>query len=676
MATDNKKLEASLLLKANDEMSSVVKKAAGECDAATDKITKSLEATAGKFDAVGKRLAGFGAVLTAAAGINVKLAGDFEEGMNNVATLIDTDREDLSAMSEEVLKIGKNSPKALKDLTDGLYAIRSAGISASDQFKVLQGSEKLAVAGLATTAEAVDVVTSAINAFNLKGQEQDKVYDMFFKAVQYGKTSASEFAQGFGGVAGVVSSANIQLDEYSASVAAMTTTGLKAANAHTQLKAAVAGLSRGSKEQTAVFKKLGATSFKDLIQKSGGMVNAFSRIKSAVGGNEAKIISLVGSVEAYNAIMSLTGAQNAKYLETLHAMRDGSDSLSEAYAKQAGGLNNEIATIRNSLQVLGIKMGNALLPTIKAIGQGIKNITNLIDKIPPGVLNFVSVAGAGLGVVATVAGTGLMLVGQFLKSIQTIRLVMMAANAAFVASPIGWIVLGVTAAVAGLTAGVVYCYRHFEGFRSCIGAVGSVLKMTWALVKLGWQGFVSLTQSVWNFIKPAVKIAGLILSWTTPLGLVIKAFQTLNKLVQKMGGWRTIGNKISAKADKVTAAADAKSEEIKANRAAKNANIDGSHALGLDYVPFDGYKAELHEGESVLTKSEANRWRSGQTINNHSSNNSNRNELVLNYSPKISIGGALNSSVKDDFMAMLNQHKQEIARMVLGIWQRQEARAY
>ena len=36
---------------------------------------------------------------------------------------------------------------------------------------------------------------------------------------------------------------------------------------------------------------------------------------------------------------------------------------------------------------------------------------------------------------------------------------------------------------------------------------------------------------------------------------------------------------------------------------------DGSHALGLDYVPFDNYLAQLHEGESILTAEEARVWR-------------------------------------------------------------------
>lgn len=34
-------------------------------------------------------------------------------------------------------------------------------------------------------------------------------------------------------------------------------------------------------------------------------------------------------------------------------------------------------------------------------------------------------------------------------------------------------------------------------------------------------------------------------------------------------------------------------------------SINGSHANGLAYVPFDGYRAELHRGERVLTAQQA-----------------------------------------------------------------------
>ena len=41
--------------------------------------------------------------------------------------------------------------------------------------------------------------------------------------------------------------------------------------------------------------------------------------------------------------------------------------------------------------------------------------------------------------------------------------------------------------------------------------------------------------------------------------------------------------------------------------------VDGSHAGGLSYVPYDGYVAELHEGERVLTKEENSNFRSGRS---------------------------------------------------------------
>lgn len=36
--------------------------------------------------------------------------------------------------------------------------------------------------------------------------------------------------------------------------------------------------------------------------------------------------------------------------------------------------------------------------------------------------------------------------------------------------------------------------------------------------------------------------------------------------------------------------------------------VDGSHANGLDYVPYDGYVAELHKGEKILTAGEAEKY--------------------------------------------------------------------
>lgn len=64
------------------------------------------------------------------------------------------------------------------------------------------------------------------------------------------------------------------------------------------------------------------------------------------------------------------------------------------------------------------------------------------------------------------------------------------------------------------------------------------------------------------------------------------------------------GNSAQAAARDVSAAA------IPAMWAAFN-SMNGSHAGGLNYVPFDGYRAITHEGEGILTKAENKAYRAG-----------------------------------------------------------------
>lgn len=52
---------------------------------------------------------------------------------------------------------------------------------------------------------------------------------------------------------------------------------------------------------------------------------------------------------------------------------------------------------------------------------------------------------------------------------------------------------------------------------------------------------------------------------------------------------------------------------VNVNVNANGGGVDGSHASGLSYVPFDGYLARLHRGEAVLTAAEAAAYRSGQS---------------------------------------------------------------
>lgn len=318
--------------------------------------------------------AAMGAALLAPA----KMASDFSASMSNVSTLIDTTAESMADMKNQVLDMGDRVPVALDDLTGSLYDIRSAGISAGDAMNVLEGSARLAVAGLGDSKEATDLVTSSINAFNLKGEEQARIYDIIFKAVKNGKTTISGLSQGFGAVAGTVANAHVKIDEYMASVAALTTTGMPAAQAHTQIRTAIVGLTRDTKETSAVFKQLHVKNFKELVDKSGGMVAAFGKIRDTLKGDDAAMQALFGSAEAVNAVLGLTGAQAGVFNTALDDMRNGANAVDEAFAKQAAEADARFQMLQNQLRHVSIAIGTELLPVlidvVKAVGPIIHDV--------------------------------------------------------------------------------------------------------------------------------------------------------------------------------------------------------------------------------------------------------------------------------------------------------------
>ena len=144
------------------------------------------------------------------------------------------------------------------------------------------------------------------------------------------------------------------------------------------------------------------------------------------------------------------------------------------------------------------------------------------------------------------------------------------------------------------------------------------------------------------------------MNWGKEVGKVFAG--VVNWLIQMVNGITEFLQKLG-KADKSKINLDGSKDN-------KNTKTDGSYRSGLDTVPYDGFIAELHKGESVLTKEDANVWRNYNTSSNSS--------VVVNYSPSITIS----NGDKTEFKRLLNQHKNEIAKLVEEVDYRKRARAY
>lgn len=71
--------------------------------------------------------------------------------------------------------------------------------------------------------------------------------------------------------------------------------------------------------------------------------------------------------------------------------------------------------------------------------------------------------------------------------------------------------------------------------------------------------------------------------------------------------WSGLWNSITGDLNSLTRDVDSTVSSITSLLTGSSSN--GSHFNGLDYVPFDGYRAELHKGEMVLTEEQAEAYR-------------------------------------------------------------------
>lgn len=85
---------------------------------------------------------------------------------------------------------------------------------------------------------------------------------------------------------------------------------------------------------------------------------------------------------------------------------------------------------------------------------------------------------------------------------------------------------------------------------------------------------------------------------------------------------------------------------VTVNKKVTGSGVNGSHASGLSYVPFDGYIAELHKGERVLTADEARGY-------NNRSNNSGYDERPI----KIVVQSVLDGKVIGETAYNYNRRK-------------------
>ena len=296
-----------------------------------------------------------------------------------------------------------------------------------------------------------------------------------------------------------------------------------------------------------------------------------------------------------------------------------------------------LQTIQDALNERGINIDfGELFESVKAFGE-------VLMKYMPVIVQFAATIGtfkAGLKIIDIFSKmkTALMAVGSGFHAVWAV----MAANP----------ILLIVAVIAGLVAAIVYLWTTNEEFRNKVISV-------WEAVKSAVSGAVSAIVGFFQSIGEAITAVG---EWFAELpgkiaekasdmykaavtfvqAFIDSARTKFEEMVSLITEWIQ-SNIIEPAKSAVSGIADAGTKLVEDLKNAINnawnglvswfdglwnslfsrggnfsigvSTSGGGHAIGLDYVPHNDFMARLHQGEAVLTRSEAEDWRRGNNGN-------------------------------------------------------------
>ena len=108
-----------------------------------------------------------------------------------------------------------------------------------------------------------------------------------------------------------------------------------------------------------------------------------------------------------------------------------------------------------------------------------------------------------------------------------------------------------------------------------------------SLIEGDWEGF-------WDSIVRIVKNIGALL-FSAGKGALNMLWDGMRSIWESISSW--VSDKVNWLVEKLMFWRSTKEEMADGS----DTSPDGSHAAGLPYVPYDGYIAELHKGETVLS---------------------------------------------------------------------------
>lgn len=334
----------------------------------------------------------------------VQKSMEFQTAMAKVGTIADANVVPLSQMQKEIINLSNALGVNASTVAEDVYNAISAGQKTSDAVAFVEKATMLAKGGFAETGQALDVLTTILNAYGMESSKTEEISNMLITTQNRGKVTVAELSSVMGKVIPTANANNVALEQLCAGYSIMTARGIAAAETTTYMNSMLNELGKSGTSADKALRQAAGKGFSELMAEGKSLADVLDILQGEADKSGKTLADMFGSAEAGKAALTLMANGAEGFNDEVSAMVDSAGAAQSAYEKMMDTTEEKIKKAKTALSNLGIVLGDTFLPYVTTAAE---KLSDLVTKFsawaqenPELLSTIVKVAAALLGLKA------------------------------------------------------------------------------------------------------------------------------------------------------------------------------------------------------------------------------------------------------------------------------------
>jgi len=289
----------------------------------------------------------------------------YETSLAKVGTIADLGKLSIQKLGSQITDMSNTMGIAATDIAEAAYQAISAGQDTANAVEFAGQAAKLATAGFTSTTSAVDILTTALNAYGLSADQATHISDVLLTTQNLGKTSVDELSSSMGKVIPLAAAYNVSVENLSSGLAVMTANGIATAEATTYTKSMLNELGDTGSSVGKILQQQTGKSFAQLSADGKSLGDVLQVLYDSVGDDGTAFAGLWSSVEAGTGALSLVSGGADKFNGVLGQMVDSAGATDSAYQTMTDTFQHSMESLQTTAENLSIDLFEAMEPGLK-----------------------------------------------------------------------------------------------------------------------------------------------------------------------------------------------------------------------------------------------------------------------------------------------------------------------